>query len=184
MFFVACAIVAMLLQVYDQWSAKRVKEGKLTSSSVALVGRTSRLNLFRSSSNVGASKKDDKYDEDDLVFDVEDRWQENMIVDSTIPQDRRPSVTPSLGSLGTGTIVEDRVEIDESPLPQSHCLSSQQDQLFNDRWRATVDNAAAVSNGGLNTSSLSRQELENRLDDFVEFYTSVKRRNKLLSMKG
>jgi len=172
MFFLGFAILAVILQLYHQ-RAMRKNKGNLRS----LVGRSSTLNLYASSKNVGRSMDKIKQEEEEESRGVPQnnvgRSLDNIYDEEEESRDAGAK-NNLVSSIATGTILSDTVHLDGFQYNgRDHTANKKVSFSFD----ASFEDNGALSNGGDNAtlSQLDTGVLD-KLDEFIACYQTLKRR--------
>ena len=181
MFFVGCAVVAIILQLYHE---RMMKTHRRASGS--LVGRSSTLNLYAGMQSHNPlhsrdKKYDDKEDEEEGFPDPTPQQLQSMksvlsraerrIEDGQSPDEAleiQPPRRPTGSSLATGVVTSSAVELDGD----ANRTSKEKDSLGDPQCNADDMALSRLDSGVMD-----------KLDELLHTYQSMKRRKKLMSTK-
>ena len=188
MFFVGCAVVAIILQLYHERMMKTHWRG-----SGSLVGRSSTLNLYagmQSQHNPLHSrdkKYDDKEDEEEGFPDPTPQQLQSMksvlsraerrLEDCQSPEEAleiQPPRRPTGSSLATGVVTSSAVELDRFGEKNGDAdrIVKEKDSLGDPQFNADDMALSRLDSGVMD-----------KLDELLHTYQSMKRRKKLMSTK-
>ncbi|KAL9181674.1 hypothetical protein ACHAXT_012017 [Thalassiosira profunda] len=186
MFFVGCAVVAIILQLYHERMMKTHRRG-----SGSLVGRSSTLNLYAGMSHNPLHSRDKKYDDKEdeeegfpdptpqqlqsmksVLSRAERRIENGQSPEETL--EIQPPRRSTGSSLATGVVTSSAVELDRfgEKNGDADSTAKEKDSLGDPQCNADDMALSRLDSGVMD-----------KLDELLHTYQSMKRRKKLMSTK-